>query len=81
MRFSIKVQFEKLHIHSLDPRIRCGNWDEENLSYDQIHYGASDSYYSRELFMVFYEMYCKQEEDPLSPLDWVLYNNIEVRFN
>lgn len=65
-------------INDIDPKIRCGNWDEVNLSYEQIHYGASDSYYSRELFVVFYDMYCKSTEKPFSPLEWVLSEHIEV---
>ena len=61
-----------------DPAIRCGNWDEPNLNKDQIHYAAGDSYYSREVFVYFYEMYRKQTEDALPVLEWVLVNGIEV---
>ncbi len=70
--------FKSLNGLRVDPAIRCGNWDEPNLNKDQIHYAASDSYYSREVFVYFYELYRKQTQDALPVLEWVLVNEIEV---
>lgn len=63
-----------------DPKIRCGNWDLDDLSEDQIKYAAGDSYYSREVFMYFYNLYCASVKDsqPLSALEWSLLNHMEV---
>ncbi|KNB46463.1 exonuclease [Blastocystis sp. subtype 4] len=69
--------FKSLNGLRVDPAIRCGNWDEPNLNKDQIHYAASDSYYSREVFVYFYELYRKQTQDALPVLEWVLVNEIE----
>ena len=66
----------------LDPKIRCGNWDLDDLSEDQIKYAAGDSYYSREVFVYFYNLYCSSMKDsqPLSALEWSLVNHMEVHF-
>ena len=64
----------------VDPAIRCGNWDAKELSDDQIHYAACDSYYSRAVFLYFYRMYAEKEKSPLSVLEWSLVNDIEVWF-
>lgn len=69
---------QKLNVSPVDPAIRCGDWDDPNLNEDQIHYAASDSYYSREIFVYFYDLYCKQTENALPVLAWVLVNGIEV---
>ena len=63
----------------LDPKMRCGNWGLEELSDEQILYAAGDSYYSREVFVYFYNLYCSRVKDePLSALEWCLSNHMEV---
>lgn len=60
--------------------MRCGNWDSIDLDDDQLKYAASDSYFSREVFVYFYEQYKKTTDsaDILSPFEWVVANKLEV---
>ena len=64
----------------IDPTVRCGDWDLQLLDDDQIHYAASDSYFSRELFVYFYGEYKKmcKEDDLLSECEWVMDNHLSV---
>lgn len=47
---------------------------------DQIMYAASDSYFSRELFVYFYNEYCKTvpTSSQLSAYEWAVVNHLEV---
>lgn len=51
-----------------------------DLDDDQLKYAASDSYFSREVFVYFYEQYKKSADsaDVLSPFEWVVANKLEV---
>ena len=76
---SLQYLTEKYFHIKLDknPKIRCGNWDADTLSRDQVLYAAHDSFYSRELFVFLYEMYRKScEIEPLSAFDWADVNNL-----
>jgi len=62
-------------------KIRCSNWESTNLSLYQILYAASDSYYSREIFVASFLSRINPKEDLLPNICFKHLNIFEISKN
>ncbi|EGG20780.1 3'-5' exonuclease domain-containing protein [Cavenderia fasciculata] len=51
--------------------IRCGHWESEQLTPDQIHYAACDAWIGREIFNVMYDKHVDTHKTEITPTEFV----------